>query len=57
MSDAINLYFSDVFGVTEKTLDQYGAFISLITDLPLFIDPFLLFYSDKPEYQKLHNDI
>jgi len=29
----------------------------LINDLPLFIDPFLLFGSKKEEYQKLHNDI
>jgi len=34
----------------------YGAFnISLITDLPLFIDPFLLFHSDKKEYRQLHD--
>jgi len=39
-------------------LDNYGAFdISLVTDLPLFIDPFLLFGSKKPEYQQLHTDI
>ena len=58
MRDAIDLYFSDVFGVTEEALDAYGAFnISLVTDLPLFIDPFLLFYSEKPEYRELHDDI
>jgi hypothetical protein len=54
----IELYFSDVFGVTEEILDDYGAFnISLITDLPLFIDPFLLFNSEKEEYQRLHDNI
>lgn len=54
----MDLYFSDVFEVSEKSLDDYGAFnISLITDLPLFIDPFLLFHSQKKEYQDLHNSI
>jgi hypothetical protein len=39
-------------------VEKYGAFnISLINDLPLFIDPFLLFNSDKPEYQALHQSI
>lgn len=52
----VNLYFSDVFEVTKKTLEDYDAFnISLITDLPLFIDPFHLFHSDKKEYRELHN--
>ena len=31
--------------------------ISLINDLPLFVDPFLLFDSDKPDYQVLHDGI
>jgi len=39
-------------------MDTYGAFnLSLINDLPLFIDPFLLFGSKKPEYQELHISI
>ena len=54
----MKIYFSDFFKVTEQQLVEYGAFnISLITDLPLFIDPFLLFNSDKSEYQFLHNNI
>lgn len=54
----MDLYFSDVFEIAEESLDDYGAFnISLITDLPLFIDPFLLFHSQKREYQDLHNSI
>ena len=54
----MNLYFSDFFGVSQEVLDQHGAFnISLVTDLPLFIDPFLLFYSEKKEYQDLHENI
>ena len=41
-----------------EALDQYGAFnISLVSDLPLFIDPFLLFNSDKPEYRRLRDSI
>lgn len=54
----MDLYFSDYFEVDKASLEEYGAFdISLATDLPLFIDPFLLFNSDKAEYQELHEDI
>jgi hypothetical protein len=39
----IQLYFSDHFGVTREQVERYGAFdISLVADLPLFVDPFLL---------------
>jgi hypothetical protein len=49
------LLFSDYFNVEETTLTNYGALnICLSSDLPLFIDPFLLFASKKPEYIKLH---
>jgi len=42
----LKIYFSDYFKVSKEALDKYGAFnISLISDLPLFIDPFLLFNS------------
>jgi hypothetical protein len=52
------MYFSDVFHVKPSLLSSYGALdISLINDLPLFIDPFLLFNSPKKEYQKLHEEI
>ena len=52
------VYFSDFFDISEETLQEYGAFnISLINDLPLFIDPFLLFGNAKTEYQKLHEEI
>jgi hypothetical protein len=52
------VYFTEFFKIKEETLDEYGAFnISLINDLPLFIDPFLLFGSKKPEYIKLHENI
>lgn len=54
----MKIYFSDFFDVSPEVLDNYGAFnISLINDLPLFIDPFLLFGSKKPEYQELHESI
>ena len=54
----IGVYFSDFFNVSPNALEKYGAFnISLICDMPLFIDPFLLFSSGKPEYQALHKQI
>jgi len=54
----VNIYFSDYFRVSTDDLDEYGAFnISLINDLPVFIDPFLLFSSDKDEYEALHQEI
>ena len=54
----MKIYFSDFFNIDPIKLEEYGAFnVSLINDLPLFIDPFLLFGSDKDEYQKLHNEI
>lgn len=42
----------------ESDLKNYGAVdISLINDLPLFIDPFLLFGSEKEEYKAIHRKI
>ena len=53
-----NVYFTDFFEVTPEILDSYGAFnIALINDLPLFIDPFLLYDSDQKKYRSLHDDI
>lgn len=50
--------FTDYFKVSPAKLQSYGAFdISLESDLPLFIDPFLIFNSSKPEYQELHEAI
>lgn len=52
------IYFTDNFDISEETLEAYGAFnISLINDLPLFIDPFLLYGSKKEEYLNLHNSM
>lgn len=51
-------FFSDAFNIHTSKIEAYGAFdVSLITDLPLFIDPFLLFHSKKSEYQELHRSI
>lgn len=54
----IGVHFSDIYGVSTDDIDSYGAFnISLINDMPLFIDPFLLFSSNKKEYGLLHQQI
>ena len=54
----VQIYFSDVFGIAQQALHEYGAFnVSLITDLPLFIDPFPLFKSEDETYQGLHESI
>jgi len=54
----MKIYFSDYFEISPKVLEKYGAFnISLINDLPLFIDPFLLFHSRKHKYKELHSQI
>jgi hypothetical protein len=54
----MELYFSEQFNVDPAALEQYGAFdVSVASDLPLFIDPFLLFNSAKPQYQALHGEI
>lgn len=57
-STNLKTHFSDFFEVSEQDLQKAGAFnISLINDLPLFIDPFLLFNSPNPKYQRLHDEI
>ncbi|TLD39969.1 MAG: hypothetical protein JETT_3764 [Candidatus Jettenia ecosi] len=54
----MRVYFSDIFNVKPNIIEKYGAFnISLVNDLPLFVDPFLLFNSKNTEYQKLHQKI
>jgi hypothetical protein len=53
-----NIYFSDVFGVLPEVLEEYGAFnVALVNDLPLFVDPFLLYDSQNPIYRELHDRI
>lgn len=52
----LRIYFSDYFGVEERALERYGALnISLVSDMPVFIDPFLLYASDNPEYVEQHD--
>ena len=54
----IRVTFSDFFSVKPRALERYGALdVSLISDIPLFVDPFLLFNSQKPLYRKLHQEI
>jgi hypothetical protein len=54
----VDIYFSDFFQVSARVVEKYGAFdVSLVNDLPLFIDPFLLFNSRKRKYKLLHEDI
>ena len=39
-------------------MEHYGAVdISFVCDIPLFIDPMLIFNSEKEEYKKLHEEI
>jgi hypothetical protein len=55
---SVKLLFSEYFEVKEAVVDAYGALnICLDADLPLFIDPFLLFSSEKEEYKNLHDKI
>lgn len=56
--EGLKIYFSDFFGIDEDLIESYGAVnISLINDMPLFVDPFLLFNSEKDEYQDIHKEI
>lgn len=57
-ADPAGVFFSDRFNVHPAVLDKYGAFdISVVSDLPVFIDPFLLFNSNKKQYVALHHQI
>lgn len=54
----IKIYFSDYFEIDHSTIDNYGALdISLLSDNPAFVDPFLIFYSKKKDYKSLHQFI
>lgn len=51
----MKIYFSDFFNVDNDIIDKYGAFNpSLLNDLPLFVDPFLLYSNDNAEIKELH---
>jgi hypothetical protein len=57
-AEAAGIYFSDFVGLTRADVEGYGAFdISMINDLPLFIDPFLLFHGGTKEYKVLHDEM
>lgn len=50
--------FSEKFNVSRKIINDYGAVdISLVSDIPMFIDPILIFNSEKKEYVQLHNNM
>lgn len=52
------LLFSEYFDIEESILTNYGALnICLSSDLPLFVDPFLLFASERAEYKRLHKQV
>lgn len=52
------MLFSEKFKVSKNIIEKYGAIdISLVCDIPLFIDPMLIFNSNKPVYRDLHKDI
>lgn len=52
------MFFSEYFGIDPELIQAYGAVdISLVCDVPLFIDPMLIFNSEKPDYQQLHQKI
>jgi hypothetical protein len=52
------LLFSEYFEIDNSSLEKYGALnICLSSDLPMFIDPFLLFASKKSEYKILHKKV
>jgi hypothetical protein len=58
VQDPAGIYFSDYFGVHPDVLEEFGALdISLVADMPLFIDPFLLFNSENETYRVLHDQI
>ena len=50
---------SDYFQLEKNLIEGYGAFdVSLLSDFSLlFIDPFLLFNSENPDYKTLHKNI
>lgn len=52
------MFFTEKFQVDSEILKSYGAVdISLVCDVPLFVDPMLIFNSDNEKYRELHNSI
>ena len=50
-----HLFFRFLSGSKVCTQNVRAFNISLLADLPLFVDPFLLFHSKKPKYRALHD--
>ena len=52
------MFFSEYYGIKSSVVENYGAIdISFVCDIPLFIDPMLIFNSPKEEYKVLHEEI
>ena len=46
------MFFSEKFQVDSELIRAYGAVdISLVCDIPLFVDPMLIFNSEKEPYK------
>lgn len=57
-NNSICLSFSEYFEIPSELLKQHNLIdLSIVYDLPLFIDPFLIFGSPKKEYKELHASI
>ena len=42
------MFFSEYYGIDSSVVEHYGAVdISFVCDIPLFIDPMLIFNSEK----------
>ena len=54
----MNYKFSDYFKISKNVMDENDIYdISIVSDTPVFIDPFLLYISNKFEYQNAHEQI
>ena len=54
----MNYKFSDYFKISKNVMDENGIYdISIVSDTPVFIDPFLLYISNKLEYQNAHEQM
>lgn len=50
--------FSERFNLPSSIIEEYGAIdISLTADIPMFIDPILIFNSSDEKYKELHQKI
>lgn len=50
--------FSERFNLSSSIIKEYGAIdISLTADIPMFIDPILIFNSSDEKYKELHQKI